>query len=129
MDTFQELFRPILYSFQILFAGAFPRVDADGFPFAAGTAEAKTAGKALLGGCRAAIWHIIGDREHYQKYCGHPAHNAHYPCLFCRATNQQGPDNVRNYQPDAHWKSTLVTPQEAGYGFKWQRAGGGCGGL
>lgn len=112
-DTWDAIWRHLVWSFQAAFEGRHPQLTFDGQPFAQGSLRQELAGKSLCPntGLRGIIWVISGDMEHLanELKCPHPSSNQ--PCGKCRANVTTLP--FSDFRPAAKWKATRPSPLES----------------
>jgi hypothetical protein len=112
-DTWAELWAVIFWSFQALWHGRHPDTDWRGQPFEATSRFAAKAGRAIAGGLRFCIFHIMGDLEFMANTLGLPHWRNHDMCFECNATQSDGP---RPWQVCWHAKQwSRYDPREFSY--------------
>jgi hypothetical protein len=101
-DTWDHIWKYMLWSFNALFDGKHPTVDHNGVAFDSKSPRYARGGKPLSEtekAFRAFIYAIIGDLDFFHKDLGFPGHNAGEFCWLCNCNRTTNPWTDFNADP------------------------------
>jgi hypothetical protein len=112
INTLDEIWEHFSRSLLALWLGKHPDLDTGGNPWPPGSLGHRLAGQDILNESRfCVLWDILGDLDHHCNVLHLPHYATPSPCWLCRANRTDM--NFLDWRPEAPWRATLVTPEEA----------------
>ncbi|CAE7801472.1 unnamed protein product [Symbiodinium sp. CCMP2592] len=108
-ETNDDLWSLLLWSFEALWSGVFPKKDWRGYDFDPHSPEGQRAGQYLADGYRAVLVASCGDLDYMAQFQGLPRWNSNSPCCLCQC-QKKGDRSWHCFAEDAAWRTTLWTP-------------------
>ena len=88
-NTWQAVWRIIIWSLNALSSGLWPSQDWQGRQWPAQSRDAKRAGTQLAGGYAATLWNIRADLEFLALHFGLRHYSSNQPCSLCQAARNE----------------------------------------
>ena len=106
-NSVELFFNELAWSFLWMEAGVWPRTDARGQPWPAGSEDARRAGSPLAGGFRGTLFLLIGDLEYIYKFLKLEHFGSMTPCALCRCCKSVAARAWTNCAVDGPWRTTM----------------------